>query len=409
MLQTWKSKYIQFRWRRRAKKKHCVGLHVRDVPGLLRQFEEQGIRAVVLRWFGDVPRTPSAEQEYDKDVDILIDAAGLDRAVELAANQPGCVRIDLYSNTGRRGSTYSGMPYYPPALADVLLAEREVYDSAFHVPRGEFYFRSLAYHMTYQKGTVSGIPTGCEIDTAPTAKREYGKLLAEIAKSAGVKLQSPMTLLSLHEELKSCGWSMPPDLLARWPKQTDWHRYLLAQEHELLRPWAERMPNLLVFFLRDDVANLGLVRRVCSILGERFRILRVEDMTREQIVQVQRSTRGGNWLKNNTTRLNLPRTAVICYDAAPIPVGTSNSAEDRRHREKFPLVKNRNVFFKHEIRERINKEIGSGPKLHGIHGSDNAYEAQHMLQAIFGTETEQVNRELLADIQARSASVRRAA
>src|SRR3990170_1690584 len=292
MLQSFRQIYQRFLWHWKARKKHCVGFHVSNVPRLLQRLEQHGVPTVVLRWFDDVPRTPEEERRYTKDVDLLIDGAGLETAIRLAADQPGSVRCDVYSSTGRRGSTYSGMPYYPPVLANELLANRELYDSAFHVPCRELHFRSLAYHLTYQKGLISGIPSGCHLPSEPHPKRDYGRLMAELAKSARVNIEKPLTLVALHEHLKRCGWNMPPDLLARWPRQTPWHQWLFEREQELLRPWAETLSHLLVFFIREDVTARGLAEAATQMLREKFSVLAVQDLSSEQTERVMRQVRG---------------------------------------------------------------------------------------------------------------------
>ena len=111
-------------WRRRARKKHTARLRLTDVPGFLERLEEQGIPSVVLRWPEEVPRTSFEETDFTGDVDMLIDGRGLKQAIEIAAGQPGPVKCDLYTSTGHRGTTYRKMPYYPPVLAERILADR---------------------------------------------------------------------------------------------------------------------------------------------------------------------------------------------------------------------------------------------------------------------------------------------
>ena len=151
-----RTKYAQFRFRLKARKKHCVGLRVGDVPRFVRRLQQNDIPAVVLRWFNEVPRTPQEERRCTDDVDLLVDGAGLEKAVALAADQPGPVRCDLYTDVGRRGSTYRGMPYYPPVLARQLLEQRVLFDSAFWVPGRQTHVASLMYHLFYHKGSTRG-------------------------------------------------------------------------------------------------------------------------------------------------------------------------------------------------------------------------------------------------------------
>ncbi len=395
-------------WRWKARKKHCVGFHVTDVPRLLTRLEEQGVPAVALRWFDDVPRTPEEEARYTKDVDLLIDGSGLETAISLAAEQPGPVRCDVYSSTGQRGSTYKGMPYYPPVLAQLLLSNRKLYDSAFYVPQPEYHFRSLAYHLVYHKGLISGIPSGCHLQSEPQPKREYGRLLADVAKSARVKLDKPVTLLKLHEILKQHEWNMPLDLLARWPKQTPWHAWLLEREQESLKSWADTLPHLLVFFLREDITEKDLTETALQMLREKFHILHVQELSNEQTERVMRQVRGGNWLQHQKTTIVPPKVAVVCYDLHPDTEGVEQAATqtNRKNQNAFPFVKNANVFFKHEARRRLNEIARGGRKIQGIHGSDNAFESLHMVQAVYGKDSGRMIRDFARQLLGTNAGAR---
>ena len=407
-----RQRFALFRWRLKARKKNCVGLRVSDVPRLMQRLEEQEIPAVVLRWFDEVPRTPQEERRFTKDVDMLIDGSGVERAVALAAEQPGPVRCDVYSDTGQRGSTYSGMPYYPPMLAQELLRDRELYDGLFHVPRPDAHFRSLLYHLVYHKGLESGIPSGCHLSSTTQPKRNYAGLLVELAQSAGVVLMTPITLLSLHEQLQQMGWNMPLDLLARWPRQTAWHEWLLNGEKEQLRPWAEALPQLLVFFIRDDVASRGLNGTALDMLAEKFSVLATEQLSHEQTERVLRQVRGGDWVHYGKSTLIPPRTAVVCYDLHPVVGGVEEAAKlaGRSNPKAYPLVENANVLFKHEIRRRLQQKANGPRRIHGLHGGDNAYESQHMLRVIYGAATDRMNAQFLAQVNAlRSADAQRRA
>jgi hypothetical protein len=383
-------------WRRKARKKSTARLMITDVPGFLQKLEQRGIRSVVLRWPDEVPQSASAEKVCTEDVDLLIDGNGLDCAIEIAAGQPGKIKCDLYTSTGHRGTTYRKMPYYPPVLADRILSHRECYNSSFHIPDPLTHFCSLAFHLVYHKGLESGIPSGCHLETSPAPKRDYGKLLEGLACAAGIPLEAPTSLFQLHQLLKKHDWEMPPDLLVRWPKQTDWHRWLLKQETNLLCPWAEKLPNLLVFILREDATGHGLTSQICEMLSEKFSILAVEEFSEQQQNSVMRKVRGGNWTEHRKTTLVRPTVAVICYDHHPAKV--AEGAAGKKAKSSYPLVENQNIFLKHEIRERINQLQKIQPAIHGIHGSDNAYESQHMIQAVFGPESDRMNQQFLNEV-----------
>lgn len=384
-------------WRRRARKKHTARLRLTDVPGFLERLEQQGIPSVVLRWPEEVPRTPFEETGFTGDVDMLIDGRGLKQAIEIAAGQPGPVKCDLYTSTGHRGTTYRKMPYYPPVLAERILADRQPHEAGVPVPGARTQFPSLAFHLVYHKGLQSGIASGCHLESCPHPTRDYPALLAQLASRFGVECEQPITLASMHRWLKTQGWDMPVDLLARWPKQTAWHEWLWEQEVASLRTWAERLPQLLVFLVRDDAVRLGLAKDIYEMLREKFSVLVIETLTETQSATVMARVRGGNWIEHGKTTLVPPRVAVVCYDHQPLAVDSAKVTS--RERSSYPLVENANVFHKHEIRERLNRGRRSGePRIHGLHGSDTACEAQHMLEAVFGPRSDSMNADFLAQV-----------
>ena len=105
----------------------------------------------------------------------------------------------------------------------------------------------------------------------------------------------------------------------------------------------------------------------------------------------------GNWIEHGQTTLVPPRVAVVCYDRQPLAVDTAKIRA--RERSLFPEVENANVFHEHEIRERLNRGRRSGePIIHGTHGSNTACEAQHGLEAVFGSHCFSVNTDFLAQV-----------
>ena len=382
-----------FRWRNKARSKHSVGLRVTGVPSFLRQLEEGGINAAVLRWFEEVPVSIGDERVGNRDVDLLIDGSRVEDAVRIAVNQPGRVKCDLYSNSGVRGTTYRGLPYYPPALAEQILADRVRHPRGFLVPSPKMHLLSLAYHLCYHKGLEAGIDSGCLLAVERTPRRDYAKKFAELAAAAGATVAAPITLLGLHQYLRQHGWDIPLDLLPRWPKQTAWHSWLHEYETQALKAWSQKLPHLLAFFIRDDVVERGLTDAACDMLTERFTLLAVHELDGDAVERVTRRVRGGNWLEHNRATLVPPKLLAVCYDRhpAPVPATCVVGKRQKQARSAYPFVDNGNVFFKHEIRDRLNAMISGAPKIHGIHGADNALEAQYMLRTVFGPATDQTN------------------
>lgn len=392
-----KKEYLLSRWRRRRRRKKNIRLNIGNLKGLFQKFDEYNISYVVLRWFDEIPLTPKEEEVFkcDNDIDILINTEDLKLLSFIASQHSGNIKCDVYSLTGRKGMSFSKIPYYPPALTSIILNKSERYRDAFYIPEPLTHFRSLAYHLVYHKGLNSGIPTGCHLESCLKPKRCYSHFLTELGQSLNVGIKQPYTLLGLHEYLKQSGWEMPYDLLERWPQKTNWHKFLLQRETDILRPWAEKLPGLLAFFIRQDLIEYNKTEMVYQLLEEKFRILKIENLTQQQTNRVMQKVRGGNWIAHNGTWVIPPKIAVICYDHSPVAVHEADVDKIR----SYPHVKNENVFHKLEIRLRLAKTDNTPEKIFGIHGSDNAYEAQHMLHAIYTENTSEVNQKILEKIQ----------
>lgn len=397
MIHWWRKKRLLSKWRKRKRRKRTIRLEVRNVAGLFEAFDRQGIVYVVLRGFDEVPLTASQENGYDDDIDLLVAGGQVERIADIVCRQPGKIKCDLYGSTGRRGTSYHGMPYYPPVLAELILADRRRYKSGFYVPAPLTAFRAMLYHLVYHKGLDAGIDSGCHLSSNPNPKRPYRQLVEDMGQSVGADIVRPYTLASMHEYLQQCDWDMPFDLLERWPVQTDWHKYLRHQCKAALQNWVDKLPHLLVFFVREDAIKHGQQQAILDMLREKFSVLKMEDLTEQQIHSVIRKVRGGTWIEHKGTTLIMPKIAAICYDFAPAPVDES----DVEKIKNYPLVQNRNVFQKHGIRSYLNNEVEAHPKIIGIHGSDNAYEAQHMLGAIYGDEVDRINNEILEKVSLR--------
>lgn len=390
--------HLLSKWQRRRRRRKNINLRAGNLKGLFKSFDEHNIRYVVLRWFDEVPLTPQEEDNFnlDNDIDILIDTEDIRLLADIASRHPGNIRCDLYSLTGRRGMSFAKIPYYPPALASIILSTSQRYHEAFCVPEPLAHFSSLVFHLVYHKGINSGIPSGCHLQSCPNPKRPYGRFIMQLARSLNVKIETPFTLLSLHQYLKQCDWEMPYDLLERWLEQTELHKVILQRETDILRPWAEKLPGLAVFFIRQDLIEYNKTDEVSRMLEEKFVILKTVSLTQQQTDTVIRKVRGGNWVAHNGTWVIPPKVAVICYDHNPVPVRQTDLEKIRI----YPKVENENIFHKHEIRKRLAEADNTPSQVFGIHGSDNACEAQHMLRAIYAENTSEVNQKIFEKIQA---------
>jgi len=384
-------KILSRKWKRYKKKGKTIRIRVDGVLSVLRAMDAAGIRYVVLRWPEDVPVTSEAEALYDKDIDILTDLTKSDtpKLADIALRFSGHIPFDVYNISGQGGMFYKKMPYYPPALAEEILSHRQLYNDLFYIPDPERMFLSLLYHLVYHKGLDSGIPSGCGLVSDSSPKRLYGDKLEQLSKNLGFRISRPVTLVGLYEYLKTRIWSMPYDLLERWPDKSPWHQFLLELEIEQFRLWAEKLPGLLVFFIRECASQPEQVEHILKSLSGKFDILRYEKLNNEQTTRVTRLVRGGNWFHVKRPEKVNPVFIIICYDHRPVKVNLEDVPQARQH----PQVKNQNVFIKHTIRENISQMAESSEN--GIHGSDNEFEAQHMIRAVYDAESDSINRELL--------------
>ncbi len=387
--QFFRHQLFKLKWRRVRKRGQTLRLRVGSLPKFFAALNDAKIRYVVLRWFDEVPLTKAAEQNCRMDVDLLADFARLKEIVRIATRFPGTIKCDLYTNTGKLATAYKKYPYYPPILAEEILNERELFHKTFFVPSPAMHLKSLAYHLVYHKGTESGIPTGTEIASDPNPKREYQKFIESLGEQTRVNLKRPFTLLGLHEHLKSAGFAMPHDLMVRWPQQHDWMRWLTWHEEQPFENFARALPNGIVFLLRADAYEPAVEAKALELLQSKFRVLKTERLAPEQIHRVMRSVRGGNWVEHRDGVLVEPRVAWVCNDPNPRSV-----SENEPLRRKYPLVQNRNVLFKNEIRDALNESFPVRPRRVAIHGSDNAMETQHYLHAIYGERHAEICREL---------------
>ena len=113
---------------------------------------------MILRWDRETPITPQDENNYQYDVDHLISNDQAKKIGIIAARFPGKIKCDFYSVSGQSGSSYQGMPYYPPVKALSLLDHAILHEDGYFHLIGKHAFYSYAYHMCYHKGPRSGIP-----------------------------------------------------------------------------------------------------------------------------------------------------------------------------------------------------------------------------------------------------------
>jgi hypothetical protein len=200
--------------------------HQIGIEGFLRHLQHDNIPHAVLRWFDSLPEIAPGE-----DLDLLVDDAQLETVRKILANGIGIQPIDLYSVSGRSGSNFRGLPYYPPNCASQMLHGAIVHRNLCRVPAPREHFLSLAYHAVYHKGIASGL-AGHAGAMPPREKPEhdYDAVLASLAARLGLKL--PITLTDLDSHLDQNGWRPPRETLDRLAQHNTWLRSHMAEAGE---------------------------------------------------------------------------------------------------------------------------------------------------------------------------------
>lgn len=199
--------------RRRARR------YIPPEVGLERFFitlRDRQIRYALLRWFDDLPNIKPGG-----DIDLLIHDDDVDRIADLFVSDVRGTACDLFSASGRPGTTFRGIPYYPSDRANELLARSATFRDLYRIPSPEDHFLSLAYHAVYQKGLRSGLPTSQPgLVPEPHPRHDYAADLAGLAAPLGIDV--PMTMEGLDDYLASRGWQPSPAMRPVLAKRNPW-------------------------------------------------------------------------------------------------------------------------------------------------------------------------------------------
>jgi len=361
-------------WRARSRHK-TLRLKIAKMPEFLAALN-QDIPYVILRWHDRVPLTESSCRQAEDDVDFLIDDRFQDRLVSLASRFRGHVKCDFYGVGAQRGFAYNRLPYFPPALASLVLRDR-VFSArhGFYVPDARHHLLTFVYHLVYHKGTRSGIPMYPSDGASPVASRPnaYWEEAQRIARAYDLDLTLPYALEGLYEYLVNAQWQMPLDLLIRWKGKDEWHQHLIQRELAGLSEWAKRLPELVVFVIRGDAAQEAVLGAILETIQKEYVCLESFALTEHQIDSLTRHARGGNWVEGKKNTPILPHSVALCV---PRP---GDDGGNHRHVERVALAKQR-------IRHTINRQFRQDAKLRVVHSTDDALEAQYYLHILYGDD-----------------------
>lgn len=367
--------FLSFAVRRpalRRSARRCIPHHL-GVAGLLEQLAARKVRYAVLRWFETLPTLPPGE-----DLDLLVADEDLPRVEALLEEGPGVCPCDLYTVSGLPGTDRDDLPYYPPLLAQEILAHTVEHPSGARVPDPQRHFLSLAYHVVYHKGLASGLPWeasaaadgGTPAASLPPGQHDYAGVLSRLADQLG--WTCPPTLRGLDALLAERGWRPPRDMLVRLARRRPELKNLVEGSARDQAP-----PGLAVFLLRQAAVAEGASERLIERLRhDGFQILAVHPLSPGQSWVAGRTLRGGNWGRGPWPASGgPPAVAVVACDPEPIP-------PDKRQRRQHPELDNARLLCKARLREIFNQGRPRGAHCNVVHASDNAAEALDYLRCL---------------------------
>jgi hypothetical protein len=333
------------------------------IAGFLRALEEKGIRYVVLRWFEDLPELPPGE-----DLDLLVADDDVEQVRALASSRPGLVPCDLYSVSGRPGTAYRNMAYFPPALAEGILERAVRHRGRYRIPSPRDHFLSLSYHALYHKGAASGLPSRL-LESQDAPEHDYAAVLGELARALGIDVS--LTLEDLDEYLATEGWRPPLDTLGRLARRNAWVGRRIAG---LAAGDTQEYRGLVVFLVRRRAVELGFADEIAERLAARgFEIVLRRTLSPDAAERVRRHARGANWERGPYPRSGgPPALALVAFDPSPLPPTRAQEAE-------HPGLENARILAKTAIRDALNARLPEDEHCNWLHSSDHAWGAREYL------------------------------
>lgn len=353
---------IALRWRKSRKKGGGLYLHVRHFEVLAKMLNQHQISYVLLRGFPTRERLRSKTTQ--EDFDVLTSALSIKKILMIAALVPGKVPVDIYFDMH---PSVQGYHYYPPILAQQILASRITHLDGYAVPDTLHHFLSLAYHVVYHKGLNADLLQPLE---ETVFKSKHYETLKELGDHSDVKFDGTYTLLSLHEFLKKYQFNMAFDLLKKWPVRHP----LLALLYEIERKKLEAMsPEYfpLAFVIRSDAGHQGH-DSVLEMISEKLEISQIVKIGEDQIRDLSIGSRGGNWVE---------RQRKNYYHVQPTHIITC-------HFGSYDLInrfcENKLPELKKMIRDKVNQKYPhtTRKQRYAIHGADDLWESLDYLRIV---------------------------
>lgn len=330
------------------------------LPRLLKAHD---VDYVVLGSLGTLPVVGNGQVP-----DVLVADDDVETFCEVVEHEPGTVPVDVYSASGRPGSDYQNMAYFPPAVAAAVLQRSIRQARGYSVPSGPDLFAALAYRAVYHQGVSSGLPTARSARSSGLVADGH-RVLTELAALNGV--DGPPTLERLDDHLAEIGWRPPLDMLARLSRRNAWIRQrFFADAADQVDP-----PALSVFLLRDRASDANAVALAAEVLTRHgFEILSMRRLDAAARARCARDIRGGNWAAGPFPASG-GEPAVVVVGIDDQPTGPAASA-DGRH---AGLTNSRTRDAKVEFRQRVWTGLGPAMRFNPMHSSDSEEDAWRYL------------------------------
>ena len=315
------------------------------VTGFFQTLNQQQADYAILRWFEDLPQIEPGE-----DIDMLVADKDIEAIEALLKQQPGIIPCDIYTVSGLPGTSYKNMAYYPPLLAEQILAGTILQAEIFAVPKPDIHFYSLAYHAIYHKGVKSGIPWCLEDseELIGNPEHQYTDILTDLA--ASLQLEADITLEALDRFLKTIDWRPSEDTLARLDSSKLWLK-AENKNDDRTKPNTD-ISGLAVFYIRQKALDLGLESEIVGLLeNEGFNIIKRKILGEKKAWRVKHQIRGGNWGKGPWAESGGdPAMVLVALDLMPVPPSAKQLA-------KQPHLSNGRIGVKNKIRDRVNSYL----------------------------------------------------
>lgn len=350
---------ISLRWKKAKKRGDGLFVKIGNLNNFFNTLHSNRVNYVVLRGLCE----DSSFLRTKGDVDILTKSSDVKKIIWAAATNPGETPFDVYFNDRPSVKKYH---YYPPIFANKILENKIIYPNQnYYVPEKKYQLLSLLYHVTYHKGILESYHKFNDDYYIETSS--HYENLRRLCYELDIDLS--LSLLKIHFFLKAQGFSMPFDLILKWPNQHNLLKIIHdkhAQELQINNHDNISFP--LIFIVRSDASDQRSLDLILSHISKKMKVTDFFKLSKLQIENVSTFTRGGNWIErvNGTYKNILPshliKTEFLSLDQLNI------------------FCKNELSHFKKTIRDALKKDKNN--QIFGLHSADNYLESLEYIEIL---------------------------